>query len=488
MRKGPHKKLKLNRRAVLRGMGIAGIAIALPPLEAMLNSKGQFHRVARSENVDQPKRFVLFHWGDGAAMDYWKTGSLSNLANDSILNGLRVGGMDGLVSAPPMVAPVASDVTPLINAITNIGNDVASTTQSLERHTACGFSFSTGLPAKTESGTFRGKFEAEVKGAQGISVDQAIAKHIRGDAPYGSINSCARNIGGASDITIVRRAYSFGEGGQFQDYFVDPRKFFDDIFTQFSGNTGEPDPELEKLKAKRGSVLDYVDTDIQTLQNELGQSDREKLEEHLTSIRELELRLSTGPRSCESPATPAASTPSNNEAIEYQNRVEDLLTLHQMAFICDLTRVMYVSLCSSSDSYLYSFLGHTSNEHGLSHSSPVNSPAEYAQFAELARWRVSRFAHFIEKLNVPLGDDTTLLDHCAVVGTSEMGDVNHRDDVLPVLVAGNLGGMTGGGTVAAPSGTQISNLWLTAMRAVGVSASDEASIGNSTGTIGGLWI
>ena len=398
---------KLNRRTMLRGMGIAGIAVGLPPLEAMFNSRGQYHAVGKAQAVEPPKRFVLFHWGNGAPMDYWTYASNGNFAADSILSGLLVGGMDNIVQGN-YLNPITSDKSNLINIVQGVDNLALGNPSQGMPHPIQSHCFSTGTPANISGGS--------VVGASSISVDQLAAEYIKGDTPRASLAMVARNIGGGGEAAeIFRKAYSFGIGGADGSFYVNPLTLFDEVFAGLPSEGEEPDPALEALRARRGSILDFLKGDITALQQQLGSSDQQRLEQHLESIFELERRLSGGIRTCDLPAPPANNPPQSQpkpgggfgdpdlEATNLQIRIEDFLQLTQLALVCDLTRSIYVSAGTTSESLVYTFLGHTVDDHGLSHANAGADPNGYQQASQIARWKVSRFARLMELLDVTPG-------------------------------------------------------------------------------------
>jgi hypothetical protein len=149
------------------------------------------------------------------------------------------------------------------------------------------------------------------------------------------------------------------------------------------------------------------------------------------------------------------------------------------------------------------------NDHDISHTNYRLDPLAHEAYSTITRWKISRFAGLLDRLADADDVGGSILDQSAVIGFSELNEGNgHSADFLPVLVAGGLGAMevgrhlvlpcearrdrTGeralwGHDCTAPEGsgdTPLSNLWLTALRAVGAPVD---SFGNSTGTLAGLW-
>jgi hypothetical protein len=281
--------------------------------------------------------------------------------------------------------------------------------------------------------------------------------------------------------------------------FTDPRALFDYAFADL-----EVDPEAaDKLALRRGSVLDHVGESISSLQAELGAADRIRLQEHLDAVRELEQSLQAGTAlGCTIPDTPGAPGSYDDDL---QARVDVMMDLCAMILRCDLTRVLVFSLGSSSCQLFYPFLGLDRKDHDISHWSPT-APTDRDEYVAMSAWKVAQFAKFLDRLIATSEGDATLLDNCGVACASELCDGTlHDDQVLPVLVAGGLGGMEGGRHIVVPctatpqivarnpgfagicgSGTTpLANLWLTMLHAAGV---DADTFGNSTGTVPDLWV
>ncbi|QQR89958.1 MAG: hypothetical protein IPJ88_17620 [Myxococcales bacterium] len=118
---------KTSRRAVLTGMGLGAIAAALPPLESLLiRRKGQ---VVQAQTIQTPKRFVLFHWGDGGYMNSFTTDARSALTPQGIAGS----------------HPIGTDVNPFVSVVRGLSNDDISLQipGSVSRHLATITTFTT---------------------------------------------------------------------------------------------------------------------------------------------------------------------------------------------------------------------------------------------------------------------------------------------------------------------------------------------------------
>ncbi len=446
----------LRRRALLRGLGSL---LALPMLEA-----AQGHRCARAEVGDDLRRLVLVQFPNGCYLPDWTPPALGEAWTPSPILEPLLGHRDDLTV-----------ISGLSNQAAVLQGDDAVSNPHARRFPAL----------LTGTGV-------QPHGAGGISVDQLVAQATGGATPVPSlvVALTARN-----DLHEGR--FSFAAPDAPVAPLTDPMALFDQLFAD-----GLLDPaEQQRLVDERRSVLDHVAGDIEALRGELGQGDRLSLEEHLDAVRELEASIQV--LGCEPPAAPPPTDPQEPEQREQRCRL--LIDLLVMALRCDLTRVVTLSLGATAGEPTYPFLGVPEGDHTVSHLS-MQDPVARDKYLTITRWKMEQLAYLLDRLAEPeSGLDGRMLDRCALVCTSELSHGGSHDaHGLPVLVAGGLGGHTGGQHVAVecdPSSlmfppadkqwctgsthTPISNLWLSAIRAMGI---DADSFGNSTGAVEGLWV
>jgi hypothetical protein len=201
----------------------------------------------------------------------------------------------------------------------------------------------------------------------------------------------------------------------------------------------ETDAEAERRVALRTSVLDYVTSETESLQLDLGQDDRAKLDEYLTGVRDLENRIAnlsdTGASvSCEVPQAPAGGLP-------YQELVTVLADIMAMAFICDQTRVGSFIMARGTSMVNFEFLlGKASEHHLISHH--MRQEEAYQSLTEIGRWEMEVFSAFLQKLDAAIEvDGSSVLDKTLVYCSSEIGDGNgHFKFDVPVLTVGSANG------------------------------------------------
>lgn len=275
--------------------------------------------------------------------------------------------------------------------------------------------------------------------AAGISADQVAAQAlgdqtlfpslqlgIAGGAPVGNCDSgysCAytRNISWAGEATPLPK-------------MTDPQQVFDRLFAGFS--LGLSEAEAERRKARRASVLDHVAQDARTLQGRLGATDRSKLDEYLTGVRELEVRIATG---AELLCDPGVRPEADPIFIDHVDLMGDLLV---RALQCDATRIVSFMLGNGAWNRSYSFLGTTGGHHELSHHQ--GNPAHFDALTTIGRWEVQQLATLLGRLRAVQAGSGTLLDSTLLCFSSEIADGNaHGHFDLPVLLCGGAGVQSG---------------------------------------------
>ncbi|MBL4688886.1 MAG: DUF1552 domain-containing protein [Nannocystaceae bacterium] len=249
---------------------------------------------------------------------------------------------------------------------------------------------------------------------------------------------------------------------------------FDLLFAGF--DPGASIEELARRKAGRLSVLDYVLQDAQSLQMKLSTSDKNKVQQYLDSVRELELKIEAEDEagSCELEGNPG-------EPADLQNHVQLMCDLMVKAFECDRTRVLSFMLGNAGNNRDYPFLGVNAGHHNLSHHD--NNPDNFAMLEIIDRWEVEQLAYLLQQMAAtPDGPDTTLLDNSMVFFSSEIEDGNsHGHRGLPTIVAGGGGGTINSGRHLDFGGQPMANLFLTMLQGLDV---DINSFGdNSTGPL-----
>jgi hypothetical protein len=258
---------------------------------------------------------------------------------------------------------------------------------------------------------------------------------------------------------------------------VNPRLVFDRLFSSRPN-----DPDQLKRNRLRTSVLDSVLEDAKSLDSKLGGNDRQKLDQYLTCVRELEQRIAR--TEMLPPAVPptGAVKPQNAPAdlSEHFRLMSDLLVL---AFQADVTRIATFMFGREGSEQKYRMVGITEGHHELTHH--FNNPEKIAKVRKINTFHVSQFAYLIGKLKAIPEGAGTLLDNCMIAYGSGNSDGNaHSHDNVPLLLAGKGGGsIQTGRHVRFPRETPLNNLWLAMLERMGAPVQ---KLGDSTGRLQGL--
>lgn len=417
-------KFALSRRAVLRGMlGGSALAMGLPPLEAMFDGNG----VSYASCGTSPRRFGMFFWGNGVIPDNW---------------------------IPATEGP-DWELTEQLAPLAGVKEDIAVLT---------GLEVKTGNSNPHDSGPaglLSGSELISVGGHQtyaGPTFDQILAREIGGDTLYRSLE-----VGVQPGV----RGLSYNGPDAQNPPVWDPAVLFERLFgATFREPGGEPiiDPTL----ALQRSVLDAVLDDAGRLNARLGAVDRQRLDQHMTAVRDLELRIARLQEdppdlaACVRPGAPPVLDPIDGRPqMSARSRVmSDLVT---MAYACDLTRVLTYWYSQPVNDVLYP--GAEAGHHVLTHDEPGDQPQVNAIVIQI----MNDFAYFIDSLrSIPEGDGT-LLDNSVILGTTDVSYARtHQIHEYPIVVAGTCcGALRNGFHYRSVSFESATHVPLSIMRAMG---------------------
>ncbi|MFT5467882.1 MAG: hypothetical protein ACI8UO_002990 [Verrucomicrobiales bacterium] len=287
-----------------------------------------------------------------------------------------------------------------------------------------------------------------------ISLDQLIAEKIGLETrfPYLALSSGGGSMSwSASGVSIPAEN--------------SPAAIFKALFTE--GADWEKKHEMSQIKTRR-SILDTVMGEAKKLENDLGERDREKLDEYLTSVRDLELRLQqsegwvTRPKP-KTDAKPPTDIEDKNDTIARQLLIYDMMAL---AIQSDSTRTMTFQIAALG-SVPSNLPGVHSDWHGLSHHGRDETKIKELRIVEEAQF--TAFNGFLAKLKSIRENDSNLLDNTSIIFGSNLGNASAHDwRNLPIILAG--GGFKHGSYVAhdAKDNTPLSNLFVPVAQRMGV--------------------
>ncbi|MEE2756370.1 MAG: DUF1552 domain-containing protein, partial [Myxococcota bacterium] len=220
----------------------------------------------------------------------------------------------------------------------------------------------------------------------------------------------------------------------------DPLEAYQRAFGQ-GGQLVETTGDMGALMRRRQSVLDFVYKDFVALQRKLGAGDRQKLENHADSLRDLERRLAVIVERQDNclPGQPTAMD-IMGEA-EFRALLRAQIDVMVNAFACDVTRFGSIQCSSAVNALRFTFMGLNDHEgHSLSHSGDSNEPLQ-GQWDQMLVWYSEQQAYLLERLASITEGDKTLLDNTLVFCVNEISRGNtHSHSDMPFLLAGGAGG------------------------------------------------
>ena len=436
------------RRTFLKGVGTA---MALPMLEAMAPP---LQALAAATGASFPKRIAFIYIPNGANMADWTPQCVGpDFELPHILEPLK---------------PFQGD----LQVLTGLAHDKARPHgDGAGDHARASASFLTGCQARKTAG-------ADIKA--GVSVDQIAAERIGSRTPLPSLElggDKARPSGNCDSGYSCAYQYNLAWKTEATPLppEVDPRLVFERLFSD--NHPGESPEHRAARRRQNRSVLDFVAEDANRLKRKLGHADQRKLDEYLTSVRDVELRIEHSERFAATFPDYAKpdGIPADNE--QHLRLLFDMLAL---AFQTDTTRIATFLIAHDGSNRPYPAIGVADGHHDLSHHG--GDEAKKQKIAKINRFHVTQFAYFLGKLKAIKEGEGTLLDNCMIVYGCAIGDGNaHNHDDLPILLAGRGGGtLHPGRHVRLERETPMTNLYLSMLDRLGVPAE---RIGDSTGRL-----
>jgi hypothetical protein len=435
----------LARRTFLKGLGAA---VALPMLDAMTPA------FAAPAIKQTPTRLAFTYIPNGVTLEAWTpAASGKDFEFTRILKPLE---------------PLREHTLVITGLAQQNANALADGAGDHARAAAC---YLTGVHPRKTAG-------ADI--SAGVSVDQIAANAIGADTRFPSIElGCdeSRTVGNCDSgySCAYTNSLSWRSPTSPMPPETNPRLAFERLF---GGLDAGLDPATRALRRRqRRSILDVVAERTNSLVGTLGPSDRRKMDEYLTSVREIERRIEIAERDTRE-VTPDFEMPSGVPVL-FADYASLMFDMQAIAFQADLTRVSTLMLGREGSLRTYPEIGVPDPHHPLTHHR--DNPEWIEKVTKVNVLHMELFAKFIAKLAATPDGDGTLLDHSIVVYGSGIADGNkHTHEDLPVIVAGHGGGLLGGRHLLYPTNTPMTNFYLTMLDRIGVS---EETIGDSTGRV-----
>jgi Protein of unknown function (DUF1552) len=436
----------LPRRSFLKGMGAV---VALPVLDAMTPALAGAAQIEKA-----PVRLAFTYVPNGIVMADW-----TPAAEGAAFEFTRI--------MKPL-EPFRKDMLVLSGLAHRNG---AALGDGPGDHARAGASYLTGVHPRKTAG-------ADIQ--NGISVDQVAAQHIGERTRFASLElGCddSRTIGNCDSGYSCAYTNSLAWRGPATPMppETNPRLVFERLFGDIDTSLA-PEVRARRLQYRR-SILDLVSERTTSLSSGLGPSDKRKLDEYLTSIREIERRIERAEQDMTG-LTPAIDKPSGIP-VDYPDYINLMFDLQLVAFQTDQTRIVTMMMGREGSMRTYPEIGVPDPHHPLTHHRGNTDWIE--KVTQVNSLHVKLFAGFVEKLRATPDGDGTLLDHSMIVYGSGLSDGNrHAHDDLPVLLIGRGGGFRMGSHMVYPKETPMTNLFLTLLDRMGVPSE---KIGDSTGQI-----
>ncbi|MDE2506954.1 MAG: DUF1552 domain-containing protein, partial [Planctomycetota bacterium] len=246
---------------------------------------------------------------------------------------------------------------------------------------------------------------------------------------------------------------------------VNPRLVFERLFGDADSSAGSADERVRR-RYLRKSVLDFVAEDARNLAPILGVNDRRKLDEYMTSVREIERRIARAEHKTGDPSAPKHQPPGIPK--DNQEHIRLMMDMLVLAFQTDQTRIATFMLANEGSNKSYEFIGVPEGHHDLSHHG--GDPKKHEKIKKINDYHIKQYAYLLERLKSIREGDGTLLDHSMIVYGSGISDGNkHNHDNLPIIMAGRGNGTIHTGRhVKLEKTTPLNNLYVEMLDRVGV--------------------
>lgn len=443
------RRSSMNRRNFLRAAG--GLLVALPLLNAFK---------ARAQEVVYPKRLILIYNPNGVVQDaFWpvnvvdeRTWDLGEIMQPLVNHRDRLLLLKGLSIQVAQVGPGGPHQKGVGGLFT--GRELLS-------------------------GDFVDGCGSRAGWANGISVDQQVASILGTDTFLGSLE-----LGVRAAKTDVQSRISYAAAAQ----PLPPTNSPLEIYTRLFSDIGTDVAAIGELREQRHSVLDAVQEQFAAIDARVGAADREKLEQHLTLVRDVERRLDivATNASCVPPAQPPdLAQDSEDTMVQIAQLQVDLLSV---ALACDLTRVASLQFSDGLNTIRFPWINSLVEGHPLSHSGPSDLDAR-AQLIGRQKWYVEQVTRLLDNLAAIPEGTGSLLDNTLIVWGNEIGVGNtHTHDNIPFLLAGSAGGVLQTGRFIDFGGKSHCDLLVSMLNAMGIDMQTFGHPDFVTGPLPGLTV
>lgn len=430
----------LSRRTVLRGLGTV---MSLPMLEAMapLTALAQTPKAV-------PPRVVFMFVPNGMSMAHWRPSA------------------SGALGELPSVLKPFADVKSHISIVTGLSQKHAEANgDGPGDHARSSAAWLTGCQPRKTSGT-----DIHV----GLSIDQLLAREIGKESRFASLElGCERGAQAGDCDSGYSCAYSstisWSSANTPVPREVNPRMVFERLF-----GSGESVEAAKRRHETKSSVLDYLLEDLKALDTKLGRRDEDKMDQYLSSVRQLETRL----QKFES-GLAARTAPPKGQAADFGEAIRLMGDMMILALQTNQTRVASLMFANEGSNRPYPVIGINDGHHEISHHG--KDPEKLEKKRQIDLFHATQAAYILRRMAETPDLTGSLLDNSILVygaGISDGDAHNHND--LPILLAGHGGGLKQGLHRVYQDRTPMTNLFCSIMGRLGV---DAENFGDSTGRL-----
>jgi hypothetical protein len=452
------REFALSRRRFLHGLGVC---VALPAFQSLLplRAVAGSSSIALAATADgAPLRAAFLYFPNGAIPSAWwpKAGG-ANFEFSRTLEPLAelkehiqvLGGLDQQNAAP--------------------GPDGAGD------HARASGTFLTGVRVK--------KTATDIHA--GISIDQVLAQRLGHLTRLPSLEltcDAGHNSGACDSGYSCAYQYNLSWSSPTAPMTpeANPRLVFERLFG--SGAPGQRAESLRRRRQEQRSILDYVLADAHDMQLRLNGKDRDKLDQYLTGVREIEGRIQRAERLGDA-KDPNIEAPAGIPAT-YTEQIEIMFDLLTLAFQTDSTRIATLLLAHDGSNRSFSEIGIPEGHHDLSHH--FDDPEKIQKVSDIDLWYVRQFAKWLRRLkSTPDVDGRSLLHNSMIVYGGGNADGNRHTHVnLPIILAGAGGGTLTPGRYFQHGSMPMSSLFLAMAERMGIRNLDK--FGDSDGRLGNV--
>ena len=435
-------RLSVNRRQFLRGLGAC---IALPAFESLcparLMADTPVQKLATT-STGAPVRAAFLYFPNGAIPSaWWPDGNGDSFELNRTLQPLEplrrhiqiLGGLDHVNAKP--------------------GPDGAGD------HARANGTFLTGVRMRKSATDIHA----------GISIDQVMARQIGHLTRFPSLElTCETHRPSGACDSGYSCAYQFNLSWSSPTTPMaaeaNPRLVFERLFG--AGTAEERVDNLRRRRQEQRSILDFVMEDAHEMQRRLDSRDSDKLDQYLTGVRELELRIHNAERLGD-PKAPAIDAPTGIPAT-YAEHLQVMFDLLVLAFRTDSTRIATLLLAHDGSNRSFADIGIPEGHHELSHH--FNDPEKIKKVSDIDLWYAKQFASFLRQLDETKDiDGNSLLHNSMIIYGGGNADGNRHTHVnLPIILAGGGGGSLKPGRFVQYGSKPACNLFLSMADRMGV--------------------